>query len=309
MNTKIKVLLWMLSLVSAFAVTNIASAAFSFKSAPVMATQTSSWVNLTWEKVDWATWYLVMYGTKTGSGWSYESELQDLTEWTWAFVWGLKAWKYFFAVSAFDSEFNEVTSPELSADFAWNGASVTTAVTTTSKFTMTNVEILAANQVKVSFSNDLSTDWAKEFMLTPKDNKNSEVKVTEAVLEWTKDLVLTLETNLDPSIEYELVAISATDKDGNTIESGVDWMVAFSTPAEFPGAENVELNSAWPWDLAVPANGTWVTWSWEADGLNAAAAAESAEALPTTWPKEMFILILALILGWAVAYARRKKLI
>jgi hypothetical protein len=146
-------------------------------------------------------------------------------------------------------------------------------------------------------------------MLTPKDNKNSEVKVSEVKVEWTKDLVLTLETNLDPSIEYELVAISATDKDGNTIESGVDWMVAFSTPAEFPGSENVELNSAWAWDLAAPVNWTWVTWSWETDGLNAADAAKSAEALPTTWPKEMFILILALILGWAIAYARKRKLI
>jgi hypothetical protein len=73
----------------------------------------------------------------------------------------------------------------LSLDFTGNGAgaSTTSATTSTSKFTMTSVEVLAANQVKVSFSNDLSTDSSKEFMLTPKDNKNSEVKVSEVKVE------------------------------------------------------------------------------------------------------------------------------
>jgi hypothetical protein len=36
------------------------------------------------------------------------------------------------------------------------------------------------------------------------------------------DAVLTLQDALSTSTEYELVAISITDKDGNTIESGVD---------------------------------------------------------------------------------------
>lgn len=309
MNTKIKILFGMLASIASFALVSISFAAdFSFEKAPIVVDQTSTWINISWDKLDGATWYLVMYGTKSSSGWSYENELPDVTEWTWSFVWGLTAWtKYYVAVSAFDSEFNEVVSPELVVDFKWGSE------TSTSKFTMTNVEIISSTELKVSFSNDLIAEWEKDFMLTPKDNKSSEITVSEVSLEWTKDLVLKLESPLDPSLEYELVAISVADANGNTIESWVDWMVAFSTPSEFPWSENVELNSASSEDLVVPAEWEmWedlAAWSWETDGLNAADAANSAEALPTTWPKEMFLLVLALLLAWAFAIARKRKMI
>jgi hypothetical protein len=126
---------------------------------------------------------------------------------------------------------------------------------------------------------------------------------------------LELATSLNPSTEYELVAVSVTDKSGNTIESWVDWMVTFSTPSELSStsATDTPLNSAWPNDLSAPVawdlSSTWVTWSGETWSLNAADAAKDANALPTTWPKEMMILVLALILGWVVVFVKKRKMI
>jgi hypothetical protein len=45
---------------------------------------------------------------------------------------------------------------------------------------MKNVEVVSSKELKVSFSNELATDEnsSKEFMLTPKDNKNSEITIS-----------------------------------------------------------------------------------------------------------------------------------
>lgn len=318
MNTKIKllsalVLAWSLLLVkSSFA------AGFSFTKSPEVSTETSSWVTISWEKLPWSTWYLVMYWTKSWSGWMYESELPDLTDGTWATIPNLQSWKtYYIAVSAFDSEFNEVSSPELVYTVwkwavAQNKAPVTSAVTpvvettsmqatdTASKFTMNKVEVVSATELKVSFSNDLNVTWTNEFLLTPRDNKALEVKVLEVKPETSKDLVLVLASALDPSKEYELVAVSVTDKSWNSIETWVDWMVSFSTPADFSSAD-VELNSASTEAMNSQNSTMENVWAPVTE------VATNAEKLPQTWPREVMILALAFLLGLALVLVRKTR--
>jgi hypothetical protein len=78
---------------------------------------------------------------------------------------------------------------------------------------MKNVEVVSEKELKVTFSNELNSDAksSKEFMLTPKDNKNSEIAIKEVKVNGT-DATLTLQDALSASTQYELVAISVTDK-------------------------------------------------------------------------------------------------
>lgn len=300
-----------LSFIMALLFANVSFAAsFEFKDAPKVDEQTSEGIKVSWEKIDWALWYLVMYSKNPWKDGVYDNELEDLVETTWALVPVTEKWTYYVAVSAFDSEYNEVVSPELKVEYTWASSSSTwsvqtktTSVSTQSeswslaqeqKFTMENVEVVSDKELKVTFSSDVDSSKASsfEFMLTPKDNKNAEIKV-ENVSVWgnNNELSLKLASSMDVSTEYELVAISVSDSKGNTIESWVDWMVVFTSPSEFAP----ELNSA-PEELTA----SWSTWSLATE------VAPNAEALPTTWPKEALILILALMIWWLVFFAKRK---
>lgn len=347
-NMKIKNLFWILALSFAFLIANQTYADFTFKQAPKIESMTSTWVSISWENLEWASWYLVSYWTKSSSGGVYENELPDLLKWTWAFIPELKEWTtYYVAVSAFDSEYNEEVSPELTFDYIWTSSVEETQEVKTAnnnaEFSIDWVEVLNSKMIKVFFSNDLDVNNTPEFMLSPKNNKNSELAINNVSFEESNQVVLNLQNSMDVSTEYELVAISVTDVNNNTIESWIDWMVTFSSPVEFEWETNIELNaapiennnmndsqegnnsqnntnaasqqeeinntnsgaemnSAWEEDNLVEWNE--VTWGEE---LDSASLVENAESLPTTWPKEFLVLILALMLGWAVFFFARKK--
>ena len=166
-----------LSFIMALLFANVSFAAsFEFKDAPKVDEQTSEGIKVSWEKIDWALWYLVMYSKNPWKDGVYDNELEDLVETTWALVPVTEKWTYYVAVSAFDSEYNEVVSPELKVEYTWASSSSTWSVQTKTtsastqseswslaqeqKFTMENVEVVSDKELKVTFSSDVDSSKA-----------------------------------------------------------------------------------------------------------------------------------------------------
>lgn len=209
------------------------------------------------------------------------------------------------------------------------------------KFSMKEVKVQNPTTVSVTFSKDLYAEGSNmfEFTLTQKDTKAA-VEVKGLALSGTTQVVLTLGKELTMDKEYDLVAVFVSDKTGNVIENGVDGMLSFvpntvlasasttSAPASIDAtsaaptdAAPVDMNAApteapiadltatgtEPQDLnAAPADAS-VSASWATDsGALASAVATDANALPQTGPKEVLVVLLAMVLGLGVFVARRK---
>lgn len=195
-------------------------------------------------------------------------------------------------------------------------------------FALTEVKVDDKDTLNVTFNKELLSDTSLfDFLLTLKSDDTTEVALSWAVLDTPNSLKLKLNQDLTPNTEYNLVVVFVSDKDWNTIENWVDAMVTFTTPATFASdssltwelnvdsnemvsnemvsnevTSNEELNAAWneqvttsTWDLS----STWVA-------VPAEVLADTTDKLPQTWPKEILVVLLALLL-WVGAMFIRKK--
>lgn len=201
------------------------------------------------------------------------------------------------------------------------GSTSTTSSTNKSWFAMKEVQVVDANTLKVIFSKDLIENSAEmsDFVLTSKKDETKELALTWMTLSASSELTVKTVEPLSTSQEYNLVVVFASDKEGNVIENGVDGMITFSTPEKFDGtdltlmdatasntgaltqsgAEEV-LNAASETMTGETASGETASW------MTATDASKDANALPQTGPKEIFVVLIALALGFAFVYTRRK---
>ncbi len=269
--------------------TTSATADFAFTAAPVASDITGNSVKIAWDKVEGSTGYMVHYGkvsAKADGKYENDSDLIDATE-TGASLDKLEAkTTYYVAVSAYDKDANEsplsdeitVTTTDASATATdMNSASGITALSVKS------VNVTSANKLEVVFSAELDNSPAakREFKLASKDG--AEIAISSVELTDTNKLSLTLATPVEVSKDYSLTVLALNDKDGNSIQAGVDGQFAFTAPETIDG-----LDAA----------------SWSG---NAAEVATDAKALPKTGPEQFLIFALAMIL-WLIVLSYRKKI-
>lgn len=289
------------------------AADFSFKNPIQVVAQDKTSVSITWDKLPGANGYIVMYGSKSSTWGIYDNELPDVAETNSATISGLKeGQKVFIAVTAIDSNFNEgATSAELAVTIGEVKGTKPTATPAPAatpvaawKFSIQKVDVVNELEVKVTFSGEVENyeTSVREFAINKKSDKNNVINVVNSRVENKNQVVLELASSLDKDTEYELVAISISDVNGNTIQSGTDGLVTFTAPSVMATSET--LNAANPETPVV--DGTPVATAVTATGTDAATAAAQAEALPKTGPREMMIVLLALMLGWIVVFMRRK---
>jgi len=87
---------------------------------------------------------------------------------------------------------------------------------------------------------DSSSDAEREFRLTRQDN-NKEVSIDAVELSGNKSVIISFSEPLDFLTSYKLTIIALSDKDGNSIESGIDGIAIFSTPSSFENTQNLNL--------------------------------------------------------------------
>lgn len=186
-------------------------------------------------------------------------------------------------------------------------------------FSLTEVKVTNQNTINLSFNKDVLEDVSFfEFLLTPKSDDTKEVGLSDIKLIGTNVLEAHTAEPLTANEEYNLVVVFASDKEGNVIENGVDWIAAFTAPASFASGNEVssELNAAPMESSVTPQNEVPqdnsqnnVDMSVQADTttvVSTETAAATADALPQTGPKEMLFVVLALLLGLGLTYVRRK---
>ena len=180
-------------------------------------------------------------------------------------------------------------------------------------FSMTEVSVVDANTLKISFSKDLIEDVSMfEFLLTPKSDDTKEIVLGNLALSGSNAVVAKAMEALTENTEYNIVVVFASDKDGNSIENWVNGMITFKTPEVFNVTEvvtNQPTNETPIWDLnAAPVEEVMPTSTGELSEtwVSTETVATTAEALPQTWTREMLIIILAMILGLVFMYVRKR---
>jgi len=180
-------------------------------------------------------------------------------------------------------------------------------------FSMTEVSVVDANTLKISFSKDLIEDVSMfEFLLTPKTDDTKEIVLGNLALSGSNAVVAKAMEALTENTEYNIVVVFASDKDGNSIENWVNGMITFKTPEVFNVTEvvtNQPTNETPIWDLnAAPVEEVMPTSTGELSEtwVSTETVATTAEALPQTWTREMLIIILAMILGLVFMYVRKR---
>lgn len=191
----------------------------------------STSLSLDWEDTDAAEWYYIYYGTKPGEDWSYETEWIDLIEESEFTIDGLKPdTKYYIAVTATDETARESEySKELeyrtlaawqSEDVSWN-------------LRIVDIQFIDEITLELEFSRQIeSSAWARRGFIIEDTQMGTEIPVDISQVDManpTKVLVL-LWASLVENTDYKVTVLEIQDTAGNTIESGIDAFINFTSP-------------------------------------------------------------------------------
>jgi len=278
-------------------------------------------VNLSWDTSSGAYMYYISYWLN--AGWSYDNQTDFIDSNTWVINW-LETWKtYYFVVTALDENWDESS---YSNEIAWD--------TWVNIFSLESIVVNTSNSLELNFSRDLDTteNTEREFKIYNKSDNLDTFDVISTEIDSTNpnNLIVTLDRELQLWVEYELVVIAIKDINLNNIESWIDSIESFIFNNEIINTteswgiiteswvldeNNEELNSAnsdsWTVD-----NSTWTVvineWpSWsniDTNELNntTLGAAWNTNQLPKTWPENILILVLSIIL-WALVFVFKYK--
>ena len=279
-------------------------------------------VDLSWDNVD--NWYMYYISYWKNSWGSYDNQTDYLESNTWTVSW-LEAWNtYYFVVKALDENWDESNySNEVSADIPEENV-----------FSLESVVANNKKQIELTFSRELdSSTWSvREFKVYEKsDNINLyDVLSTELDKNNSTKLILNLDRDLENKIEYEVVVIAIKDKNGNNIESWINSIESFVvdennfiTTESWPVLSDIwavldeNLNSASEIWTTEKSN-TWTTINTNENEPDSTTlsnndlekttlwAAAKNDKLPKTWPEEILLLVLSIIL-WALVFVFKYK--
>jgi len=286
-------------------------------------------IQIDWEDVTDVLWYYIYYWESSGIDTEYDIEWVDLIEESNYELTGLDPQtQYFLAITAVDETGSESSkSPELQA--------VTLATGSESQelnLRVVSVWVVDESSIEIEFSLNMETgvNAAREFIIE-NANTGTEIGVDISdVIPWeSKKILAILDGNLQSNSEYRITVLDIRDENGNTIESGIDAFVNFTTPEVF----NTELQSAGPEQVVeddpvvedIPVDDSRVdetsaeestaTPSWNNAGTtisdddlsdNTLNAAAENEKLPQTGPEHWILLLVTVMLGTGLFYKFRK---
>lgn len=282
-------------------------------------------MELDWQDVENAIGYYVYYGTKSGSGSTYEVEWIDLIDTSDFLLEWLKAeTKYYIAFTAVDPTGDE---SKFSKEFEYTTLAVGQSEDVRN-FKIIGVNVIDASTLEFSFSAPVDTKALTEFKIENKITKEEiGVDISEVDTADNSKILILLWKNLLENTQYNVTAISVTNQKGNSIESWIDAFINFSTPKAFQETNSTVSNTTVPptwWNteedldlLSAPmvqttANinawnaGTTISQS-DIDS-NTLAAAASNEKLPETGPEHWMLLIIAALFSGLIYFMNNKKI-
>lgn len=194
-----------------------------------------------------------------------------------------------------------------------------------SDFAITKADPIYSKKIDLTFNSNLesSSSAVRDFKIVNKGDDLDVINITTNKLISSDTLEIELDKDLSVSTEYEINVISIKDDKWNSITKGINWIVAFKTPSEFPIEST--LTGSWSdmsWttntgtvqDLTTPTvekkeeilmssaskeeYSTWVSNTVVAESKN-------NENLPKTWPEEILLILWSLIL-WLFILKKKK---
>lgn len=286
---------------------NTTFAASSLTKAPTLVNSQVTSLEITWEKLDSASWYFVYYSETAWKDYKTFWDIMEENKTT--ITWLKENTTYYITVTALDKTTEEESN--FSPEWVFN-----TKIVDDSKFALDKVDAKSSTELELTFSKaiDQSVDALREFKIT-KDNKEvTKVKETKLIENDKTKLTLIL-SNPISAWEYKIVVISITDEEWNNIEEWINWELKFLvsdfdtkaetiTPIISPEEKVVDLNAWFPEEetqnywLAWK-NMTWVLSTWEV-------VAGDAEKLPKTWPEHIFLILISMFIWWL--YIKKRKI-
>ncbi len=288
-------------------------------------------ISLDWEDTPWALGYYIYYGTKSGSGSKYESEGINLIDTSEYVLEGLlPETRYYIALTSVDDFWTEsLYSQELEQVTltAWSKNEATS-------FRIKSANVIDSTTLEFIFSTDLDVDAGKTsvFVVEEKNTwKEVSIDLSQVNENNKRSMLVLLGENLLESTEYKVTVLDIKDAQWNTIESGIDAFLTFTTPSWLK-KEEVSVPQAVPEDSVVSEQDE----STQSD-LNAAGSpdevkksqawnagetlpqddvlagtmqtAAGSEKLPQTGAEHWILLILSLFLAWGVYFIHNRKII
>lgn len=202
----------------------------------------STSVTIDWQSVPWAIGYYHYLGTESGT-YTDGIDLIDGNEYTITDIDDTRT--YYIAVTSVDEFGTEsVYSEEL---VYWPESN---AGLSSDTFRVSDVSIVDPSTLNVEFSRDLNTDTSatREFVLERKSTGVEwNIALTEVDGTDASNVIVLLDTPLIEWSEYEFTVLEVQDASGNTIESGIDAFISFTTPESFDATseESDGENSFW----------------------------------------------------------------
>ena len=302
-------------------------------------------LDIDWQDAVDVLWYYIYYGKSSWVDWDYDIEWVDLIENSNFELTGLDPdTNYFIAVTSVDDTWSE--SPK----------SVELEATTLSPWTQeqaASLRIVEASAVddtsiEMIFSLDMESgsNVQRQFIIENIDTgEEIGVDISDTVPGENQKIIALLDGNLKANSTYKITILDIRDADGNTIESGIDAFVNFTTPSVFTTVlesagqettnseeeevieitsdpivdqetEETQITEA-PTDEAPSENMTkaWNVPSWNNAGTNISnediagntlSAAADNEKLPQTGPEHWILFLIAIMLSTGVFYKMRK---
>ncbi len=322
-----KIVSFFLFLLATLTISPVFSASsITVKEAPKLEQAYDDSLSVYWEKQPGALGYYIYY-SKTPSEWkTYESLVADFISGTGGTItWLTPETNYYVAIVAVDENGEESAySPE--AVFK------TQAAGTSPKLAVKQVKIISSTSFKLIFNVGLDTrpEVTKDFKVVDQTNGWIEKEWNKSTIDPTdfRSIIIDMASPLGENTKYVVTVIAIQDKNGKTIESGIDGIISFVTPANF-AVENIEsqnvavntdtipeLNS---WDVEAEAQNnmtaTGAQNSWmkgqniqleEIKKTVTSSVAQDSKKLPQTGPEHIILLVISLMV-WALVFIYTKR--
>lgn len=290
-------------------------------------------ISLHWSEVKDSAGYYLYYGTKSGSGGSYEVEGVDIIEKPSFLLEELiPDTTYYFAVTTLD-EFVSESAYSQELEYATLKAGEKNKVT---HLRLIDVVPIDETSIEIVFSKSLNTasESPKEFVLV-NQNTGEEVNISlaEVDIDTPNKVIAILDTKLAGESQYQLTVLNIEDEDGGSISYGIDGFMQFITPVfdtalnaatedksentqeESQVEETVNKEEISTWTPAVMdseesktvlGNNAWVSLSKKLVDTTVSSVASENKKLPQTGPEHWLLAFVALMLAGGV-YMKRKK--
>lgn len=190
-------------------------------------------IELAWDSVENALGYHIYYSTSTPVD-KLTAEKQEYIQETTFNISELSPWsQYNFIITTFDdvwdvSEFSTETSFTTLGTSTSDNAESDVEFNSAWEFKIGSIEVLAQNQVSLSFTSKLENleDSERVFKVVEKNDELMEYTVNKSDIDLNavNKVIITFDENLPVDTEFKLTVISILDAQGRNIES---WIESF----------------------------------------------------------------------------------